>query len=304
MTDGPPQNSTSSPEVRWGIEAQTGLLTDVLLGKPDHFRWVPLNSISAVTFANMDKMGYRFDQQTAMRQHREMVDVYTRNGVQVHFADADEGLPSSVFTRDSSFMTPWGAVIASIQTPPRRRDYSVATKFYTRAGIPIWNWVTAGHFEGGDFVILKPGVALLGWSGDRSTREGADQVAGWLRAEGWEVLVSPIPPQFVHMDAVCVMLEKGLALVCEDALQPYALEYIKDVHGLDVIEVSYADCVKLGGNVVSLGNKRVLSMSHNINVNRQLEEAGFTVTSVDYDMFALGGGGVHCSCHELRREAD
>jgi N-dimethylarginine dimethylaminohydrolase len=115
------------------------------------------------------------------------------------------------------------------------------------------------------------------------------------------VLVAPIPPQFVHMDAVVVMLEKGLALVCEDALPPYGLDYIKNKHGIDVIKVAYADCVKLGGNVVSLGNKRVLSMSHNVNVNRQLEERGFEVFAVDYDMFALGGGGVHCSCHELRR---
>ena len=289
---------------KWGVTAQTGLLTDVLLGHPDHFRWVPLNSISAVTFANMEQMGYRFDKQKAMRQHRQMVEVYEKAGVRVRFADADEGLPSSVFTRDSSFMTPWGAVITSIQTPPRRRDYAVASEFYHKAGIPIWKWVTAGHFEGGDFCILKPGVALLGWSGDRSTKEGAEQVEGWLKEKGWEVLVAPIPPQFVHMDAVVVMLEKGLALVCEDALQPYALDYIKKKHGIEVIKVAYADCVQLGCNVVSLGNKHVLSMAHNVNVNRQLEQAGFKVTAVDYDMFALGGGGVHCSCHELYREAE
>jgi N-dimethylarginine dimethylaminohydrolase len=290
--------------VRWGVEAQTGVLTDVLLGKPDHFRWVALNSISAVTLANAEQMGDRFDKQKAMRQHRQMVDVYERNGIRVHWVEADEGLPSSVFTRDSSFMTPWGAVITSIQTPPRRRDYAVASEFYRKAGIPIWKWVTAGHFEGGDFCILKPGVALLGWSGDRSTKEGAEQVEGWLKEKGWEVLIAPIPPQFVHMDAVVVMLEKGLALVCEDALQPYALDYIKTRHAIDIIPVAYADCVKLGGNLVSLGRRRVLSMSHNVNVNRQLREAGFEVTAVDYDMFALGGGGVHCSCHELHRERD
>ena len=290
--------------VKWGVTAQTGVLTDVLLGRPDHFRWVPLNSISAVTFANQEQTGHRFDAQLAQAQHRKMVEVYKANGVNVHFVQSDEGLPSSVFTRDSSFMTPWGAVIASIQTPPRRRDYAVASQFYHDAGIPIWKWVTAGHFEGGDFVILKPGVALLGWSGDRSTREGAEQVAGWLRAKDWEVLVTPIPPQFVHMDAVVVMLEKGLALVCEDALQPYALDYLKKTHDIETIPVAYADCVKLGGNVVSLGNRHVLSMSHNINVNRQLEERGFTVTAVEYDMFALGGGGVHCSCHELHRAPD
>ena len=295
--------SMTQSSVPWSVQAQTGVLTDVLLGKPDHFRWVALNSISAATLANQEAMSHRFDKQRAMRQHREMVDIYEANGVRCHFVEADEGLPSSVVTRDSSFMTPWGTVIASIQTPPRRRDYAVVSEFYRQAGIPIWKWVTADHFEGGDFVILATGVALLGFAGDRSTRDGAEQVAGWLREKDWTVGIVPLPPQFVHMDAVVVMLEKGLALVCEDALPPYGLE-ILGRHQIEIIPVSYADCVKLGGNLVSLGDRRVLSMSHNVNVNRQLEERGFTVHTVDYDMFALGGGGVHCSCHELRREPD
>lgn len=294
--------SEANGQANWGVEAQTGVLTDVLLGKPDHYRWVPLNSISAVTLANQEQMGHRFDKQKAMRQHREMVDVYESKGVTCHFVEADEGLPSSVFTRDSSFMTPWGAVITSIQTPPRRQDYSAVSEFYRSAGIPIWKWVTADHFEGGDFVIVKTGVALLGWAGDRSTQAGAEQVAGWLREKDWEAYIVPIPPQFVHMDAVVVMLEENLALVCEDALPAYAIEWL-DAHGIDRIRVEYADCVKLGGNLVSLGNRRVLSMAHNVNVNARLEAEGFEVSAVEYDMFALGGGGVHCSCHELHREA-
>jgi hypothetical protein len=31
---------TAPSGIRWGVNAQTGVLTDVLLGKPDHFRWV------------------------------------------------------------------------------------------------------------------------------------------------------------------------------------------------------------------------------------------------------------------------
>jgi N-dimethylarginine dimethylaminohydrolase len=264
---------------------------------------VPLNSISAVTFANQQSMNHCFDKERAMQQHQRMVEVYEENGVRCHFAKADEGLPSSIFTRDSSFMTPWGAVIASIQTPPRRRDYAVVSEFYRSAGIPIWKWVTADHFEGGDFVIVKPGVTLLGWSGDRSTRAGAEQVAKWMSEQGWQAFIVPIPPQFVHMDAVVVMLEKGMALVCEDALPPYAIDWL-DKQEIRRISVSYGDCVKLGGNLVSLGGRRVLSMAHNLNVNAQLEAEGFEVHVVEYDMFTLGGGGVHCSCHELHREAD
>ena len=116
--------------VPWQVNAQTGVLTDVLLGKPDHFRWVPLNSISAVNQANQAQLGYQFDKQKTMQQHQRMVEAYEANGVRCHFVEANDGLPSSVFTRDSSFMTPWGAVITSIQTPPRRQDYSVVSEFY------------------------------------------------------------------------------------------------------------------------------------------------------------------------------
>ena len=118
--------------------------------------------------------------------------------------------------------------------------------------------------------------------------------------KGWTAFVVPIPPQFVHMDAVVVMLEENLALVCEDALPSYAIDWL-DQQQIQRIVVPYADCVKLGGNIVSLGNRRVLSMSHNVNINARLAEQGFEVTAIDYDQFALGGGGVHCSCHELRR---
>ena len=117
-------DTQDTSEVEWGIEAQTGVLTDVLLGKPDHFRCVPLNSISAVTLANQEQLGLRFDSQKAMQQHQRMVEVYEANGVRCHFVEANEGLPSSVFTRDSSFMTPWGAVITSIHPPPSARLFS------------------------------------------------------------------------------------------------------------------------------------------------------------------------------------
>jgi N-dimethylarginine dimethylaminohydrolase len=285
----------------WGVDNAFMPLRDVLLAKPDNFKWLPMNSISRHTFANMEKMGLRFDKQKAMSQHRQMVDIYERRGIRTHFIEVDEGLHYSIFARDSSFMTPWGAVIASIQTPARQRDYGVAARFYLKAGIPIWNWVSAGFFEGGDFVIVRPGVVMLGYAGDRSTMEGAEQVAGWMRAKGWEAITVPIPPQFVHMDAVVVMLGKDVALVCTDALEPYALDWLKG-HGVRFIDVPYRECVKLGGNVVYLGNETIISMAHNKALNERLRAEGFTVEAPEFDMFTLGGGGVHCACHELRRD--
>ena len=115
-----------------------------------------------------------------------MIDVYEENGVECHYLDADEVLHRNFFARDSSAMTPWGALICHMQLKCRRADYVTAIRFYQDHRIPIWQYATAGHFEGGDFVILRPGLVLIGFCGERSEREGSEQVAAFVRAEGWK----------------------------------------------------------------------------------------------------------------------
>ena len=59
----------------------------------------------------------------------------------------------------------------------------------------------------------------------------------------------------------------------------------------------------LGCNVVALGNDRVLSTSGARDLNRKMRAAGFEVYDPDMTMFTQAGGGVHCMCQPLRREA-
>jgi len=286
----------------WGIDNEYLPLEDVLLGKPDYFSWRPISAIARRTFANQQKLGISFDRQVAMMQHRKLVDIYEGNGVRVHYLAADEGLPCSVYARDSSAMTPWGALITSIQTRYRRRDYAAAARFYFENDIPIWHWVTAGHFEGGDFNIIDPGAVLLGYNNERSEEAGAEQVAGWIREEGWEAMVVPISEQFVHMDGIIVAVAAKTVLACTDALESYALDWIKALN-IKIIDVPYRDCIKLGCNVVALGNDRVLSMASNESVNKRLRAEGFEVLAADVSQFLYGGGGVHCLSQALRRQA-
>jgi N-dimethylarginine dimethylaminohydrolase len=284
----------------WGIDNEYGVLLDVLLGKPDHFEWRPISHIAKRTLNNLERLGVRFDRDRALKQHREMVDMYEAAGVRVHFLDADPGLPCSVYARDSSAMTPWGAMITSIQTPYRRRDYVVASEFYRKAGIPLWKWVTAGHFEGGDFDLIEPGAVLLGYCGERSEEAGAKQVASWVEAQGWEALVVPIPAAFVHMDALVVMVAPKLAVACVEALEDYVIDWLKG-RGVELVSVGYRSCSRLGCNVVGLGRDRVLSMASSAELNDRLAALGLEVFAPDMSMFEYGGGGVHCLSQALRR---
>ena len=286
----------------WGSNNDYNVLTDVLLGKPEYFRWVEAGPLIGRTLANAHMTGAKFDLQLAMAQHAEMVSIYEENGVRCHYLDADPVLHRNFFARDSSAMTPWGALICHMQLKVRRADYATAIKFYQENDIPIWKFATAGHFEGGDFNIIEPGRVLIGYCGERSEKEGSEQVAAFVRAEGWEAVVAPISREFVHMDGLIVPLAENLAVACVDAMEPWLVDIVRG-WGIEIVDVEYREAKNLGVNLVALGNGKVLSMAGATDLNAKMRALGFEVYDPDMSMFTLGGGGVHCLCQALCREA-
>jgi len=291
----------NSDSKNWGIDNDYATLTDVLLGVPEYFRWVEAGPLIARTLNNAEQTGFKFDLQVAMAQHSEMVSIYEENNVKCHYLESDPVLHRNFFARDSSAMTPWGALICHMQLKVRRADYVTAIQFYQSNDIPIWQYATAGHFEGGDFVILEPGKVLIGYCGERSEKPGAEQVAEFVRTEGWEALTVPISREFVHMDGLIVPLDEKLLVACIDALEPWVVKQLTD-WGFSFVDVPYSEAKDLGVNLVALGNGKVLSMKGATELNAKMRAMGYEVYDPDMSMFTLGGGGVHCLCQALNRE--
>ena len=281
----------------WGVDSEHGTLLDVLLCPPDNFRWLATSAISRATL----DAGHRFDAELAARQHADMVAAYDEAGVRVHLLDPDPALPYQVFARDSSAMTPAGAVITQLHQWWRRGEYAPAIRFYQQNEIPIRGMITAGALEGGDVVILEPGCAVIG-AGEARTQEGAArQLAGWLTDDGWEVRVEPIPERFVHIDVLLAVLADRVAAVCADALSGGFVQWLRE-RGFELIEVSADDAFRLGANAISLGRERVFSTTAATSLNEALRARGLEVLELDLSMFTLGGGGAHCLAQALCRE--
>jgi N-dimethylarginine dimethylaminohydrolase len=285
---------------RFGREA--GVLTDVLLGPAEGFRWMPENAAWSSIVRDTLRRGHRFDKQVAMRQHREMVSAYEDAGVTVHLLPLDEENPYQVYARDSSFMTPYGAVICQLANPRRRGEYAAALRFYLEAGVPIYDMVSAGGFEGGDFNIIGEKAVLIGYTDHRSEEVAARQIADWMTAEGWEVKFAPIDQFYVHIDLMVCMLNERCAAVCLDTTDDDVVDWLRG-KGIEIIPVSFRETMGLGCNVVALGRDRILSTAGATDLNGKLRAAGFTVYDPDMTMFTLAGGGVHCMCQPLQREA-
>jgi len=290
-------NGKTNGSAPWGVNSEYGKLHDVLLCEPVNFKWLPTSSISKATL----KSGAKFDQQLAMKQHREMVQAYEDAGVTVHFIEPDEDLPYQVFARDSSFMTPFGAVVTQMNQWWRRGEYGPVIKFYQSKNIPIFNMVTASAFEGGDFDIIEPGLALIGYCGERTQEPAARQVKRWMEPKGWEIKLAPIAEHYVHIDLMVCMLGPKLCAVCVDTTDDAILDLLKQ-RKIEIVPVNFRDTMELGCNVMALGDGKIISTARSKALNQTLRAAGFKVYDPEVNMFTMGGGGVHCMAQALRRD--
>ncbi len=287
----------------WYLKSETGPLKDVLLGPAESFDWLgPENAEYSSLVRDSLRKGYRFDRDLALRQHAEMVDAYKDAGVNCHFLPLDHSTCMQVYARDSSFMTPFGAVICQLANPRRRGEYAAALRFYLEHDIPIYDMVSAGNFEGGDFKIIKPGVALVGYTDHRSEGIAAKQVAEWFTAEGWEIKFAPIDSFYVHIDLMVCMLSEHCAAVCLETTDDDIIQWLRSMN-IEIIAATFEETMALGCNVVALGNDKVLSTMGATDLNAKMRAAGFTVYDPDMTQFTRAGGGVHCMCQPLRRDA-
>ncbi|HWX46860.1 MAG TPA: arginine deiminase family protein [Roseomonas sp.] len=299
-----PQATTHAPSPaapRWRVASETGTLQEVLVCPPDHYRWLPTNTIARHTLAEARQAPAPAHLAT---QHAELVAALQEGGAIVHRLRPEPHLPYMVYTRDSVVVTHRGPVLCQLERPQRRGEYAALIDFHAAqaGGIKsaFWHMSSAGTLEGGDIHVLRPGLAVIGHSGGRTDAAGAEQLANWLRTEGWEVRLEPFDEHFLHLDVLFCMAAPGLAVACTDVLDEGFLGWLGQ-HGIRCIPVPYRDAMQLGCNILALGGGRVVSARGSKALNAALRAEGLTVLDPELSLFTLGGGGPHCLTCPLAR---
>ncbi|MCY1127281.1 dimethylarginine dimethylaminohydrolase family protein [Frigidibacter sp. RF13] len=285
----------TKPLSYWGFQNETDPLTDVLLGSPAYLYHRATSSLSRKHLREAP-----CDIQMAQGQHAELVSAYEHFGVKVHMFPAEPELTMQVYARDSSVMTPYGAVITAMANWWRRGENYAAIRAYEAMGIPIYDMVTAGTFEGGDFNVIEEGCVLIGCGGARTQEEGARQVAGWFEKEGWEVRLAFIDEYYVHIDLMVVPVAEKLTAVCLACTDPWIVDWLK-AKGHEILDVPFQDTMALGCNFMSLGNGKVIAPAASKTLVGQLRARGFEVAEVETAEISKTGGGIHCMAQALRR---
>jgi arginine deiminase len=235
-----------------------------------------------------------------------------------------EPLPKLVFTRDSSIWVGPRIVIPSLALSVRAREASLTDLIY--AHHPRFTGVRRGYesrtapVEGGDVLLLAPGVVAIGVS-ERTTPAGAEALARSLFDDDLAstVLALPLAQECAqtHLDTVCAMVDTDAVVMSAnvvDTLSAFMIARTPD--GVTIsdevpfVEAAAAaigiDTLRIIGageqcNTLALAPGVVVADERNALTNARLEDAGIEVLTIAASELGAGRGGPGClSCPAAR----
>lgn len=282
----------------WQVRGETDRLTDVLLCPPAFLEPVPCCSVTREQLRD----GFTTCRATALEQHRRLRAALEGAGVRCHMLPAPSDLPDLSFTRDAAVTTPWGLIALNPALPHRSREVDHVVASLRTRGVTPFARITAGTVEGGDVCVVRPGLAVIGCSGERTDEAGAEATAAIFRRHGWEAIVHRFDPHFLHLDTMFCMLDEHTALACTDVLSDDFLEQMA-ARGIALLPVTYKEARALGCNVLSIDGRTILTSTGQERVEAMLAATGFDPVATDISQFTACGGGLHCLTMPLARAA-
>ncbi|TXL57469.1 arginine deiminase [Aeromicrobium terrae] len=257
-------------------------------------------------------------------------------------------LPNLLFTRDSSVWLPPGGgagpgaadvqrvAVTSLAMPARMRETQLTNLVYEHhprfAGVERLHGPHLEHLEGGDVLLLAPGVIAVG-VGERTTPAGFERFARQVLAAGLAetVLAVPIAQEraTMHLDTIVTMVDVDTVVIypnVADHLRAFSVTSdgdelvvspersffaaaaeamgIDTLHqidtGLDPVTAEREQWDD-GNNTLAIGPRLTVAYERNEQTNARLEEHGIEVVAIRGSELGSGRGGPRCmSCPIVR----
>ncbi len=272
-------------------QSEYDVLKRVILCEP---KYMTIRDVINETQRHFEKEGIHIEK--AMQQHKLLVKTLESNGIDVVLLPAEEKFHEQVFTRDIGFTLGKTTYVAEMAADARVGEENVLKKWLEDNEISYYNLI-GDHIEGGD-VIIDRDTVFIGVS-DRTNMKAIEHMQSLMC--DFEVVAVPFTEKFLHLDCVFNIISPDLALFYPEAFTEKEKNILSSRY--ELIEVSKEEQFTLGTNILSIGNKKILSLPVNKGVNEQLRSRGFEIIEVDITEIIKSGGSFRCCTMPILREA-
>lgn len=274
------------------VKNSTGKLKQVLMSYPQYLSIEPINVISK------HFKDHQLDKKKIDEEFNLLVQTYQNLGIEVFFLPPSETYPDSVFARDFGACLKDGYILGRFKHEYRKNERKAYEKKMQELNIPQLFKIHEGYFEGGDFFFLDDKTIVIGLL-ERTNQIGYQEIKEHFKNQ-YEVLFVESDPEFLHLDMCFNLIDKHLALICKEAFDISFLQELQK-RNIELIEVSKKDIFRHGLNVQALGDKKVLALKKNHDINLQIKQKGYEVIELDITEILKCGGGIHCMTFPLKR---
>ncbi|UOQ45336.1 arginine deiminase family protein [Halobacillus salinarum] len=273
-----------------GCEDEYSTLQKVIVSSPQHMKITEIINETQKHFADEN-----IDIPKAIQQHEQFVAVLEDNGVEVVHIEALPRLNEQVFTRDIGFCIGERVYVSSLASPIRREEVQPLVEYLKDEEIP-YTRLYDPHIEGGD--VLVDGHRL--WVGlSNRTEERAISYLNKMLPD-YEIIPLPLKDDILHLDCAFNILSSTEAVIYPEAFNKQDVERLSKEFSL--IPVSTEEQFTMGTNVLSIGNRKVISLPQNKEINEKLMENGFHVIEADLSEIIKSGGSFRCCTLPLNRQ--
>ncbi|OUZ06278.1 dimethylarginine dimethylaminohydrolase family protein [Bacillus pumilus] len=235
-------------------------------------------------------------QMKAIAQHKQLIQTLKNHQVRPIMLPANDRYPEQVFTRDIGFTIGHTLFVSSMAAPVRQGEEQLLKEWAQENGFKTVS-LTNGTIEGGDVLVDQTRV-FVGMS-KRTNPAAIHELKKELPDH--DIIPIHLPPHILHLDCVMNILSHDEMLIYPEAFKKEDL-HLLNMH-YHLIEISEQEQFTLGPNVLSIGQKKVISLPINQETNAALSAHGYTVIEVDFSEIIKSGGSFRCCTLPIRRSS-
>ncbi|MGG1962842.1 dimethylarginine dimethylaminohydrolase family protein [Bacillus pumilus] len=235
-------------------------------------------------------------QMKAVAQHKQLIQTLKNHQVRPIMLPANDRYPEQVFTRDIGFTIGHTLFVSNMAAPVRQGEEQLLKEWAQEDGFKTVS-LSNGTIEGGDVLVDQTRV-FVGMS-KRTNPAAIHELKKELPDH--DIIPIHLPPHILHLDCVMNILSHDEMLIYPEAFKKEDL-HLLNMH-YHLIEISEQEQFTLGPNVLSIGQKKVISLPINQETNAALTAHGYTVIEVDFSEIIKSGGSFRCCTLPIRRSS-